>query len=477
MRSRCGGGNSRRRHTLVVATLWCRDDMLDGTVHPDYADVAAALIRQIPRDRQAGSAVCVYHRGHCVVDIWGGIRDSAGNPVNVTNLCLVYARSKAHWSPNRIFTDRNRDKRYNQYLINPEANHSDWEFETLSKAFTRIYGKKTLSQLKKEMGSDFDNKLNQFVIENASRVMRTARPDYDGVSKEAKDLIDRSIINKNSVLLLEREGYPPMYIRGGERLLLYKDKLKEIDGEKVAGEPLTTLWDDLLSNNLHNEGGVTLPKSKKPEGLLKRILELSTKPGDIVLDAYLGSGTTAAVAHKMGREYIGIERGEHAVTKCRPRLFGVVDGEDSGISKAVKWKGGGGFRFYRLGDPVFDETGHVSPGIRFPTLAAHLWFAETGRPSPPGEGAYLGVHEGTGYYLLYNGVLGDKRPNGGNVLTSRILRNSRLRWAEGDLRGRMSDGRGTARTRTHHLPAHSLRDKSTVTTWNSNLFNTRPLML
>jgi adenine-specific DNA-methyltransferase len=75
-------------------------------------------------------------------------------------------------------------------------------------------------------------------------------------------------------------------------------------------------------------------------------LEIATSPGDLVLDAYLGSGTTAAVAHKIGRQYIGIEQGDHAVTHCAKRLSLVVDGEDRGISKAVGWMGGSGFDFF-----------------------------------------------------------------------------------------------------------------------------------
>lgn len=86
----------------------------------------------------------------------------------------------------------------------------------------------------------------------------------------------------------------------------------------------------------------------KPEKLIQRIIHLASNPGDLVLDSFLGSGTTAAVAHKMGRRWIGIELGEHAYTHCYPRLKAVVDGEQGGISKAVNWKGGGGFRFYTL---------------------------------------------------------------------------------------------------------------------------------
>ncbi len=160
----------------------------------------------------------------------------------------------------------------------------------------------------------------------------------------------------------------------------------------------------------------------KPERLLQRILHIATNPGDLVLDSFLGSGTTAAVAHKMGRRYIGIEMGEHAVSHCVPRLNKVISGEQGGISKSVSWQGGGGFRFYRLGPPVFDEEGHIRSDIRFPVLAAHVYFSETGRPwRGNGASPFLGLDDGRAYALLYNGILGDKQPGGGNVLTRATL--------------------------------------------------------
>ena len=160
----------------------------------------------------------------------------------------------------------------------------------------------------------------------------------------------------------------------------------------------------------------------KPERLIERVVHIATNPGDLVLDSFLGSGTTAAVAHKMGRRWIGIEMGEHAVTHCAPRLRKVIEGERGGISESVGWKGGGGFRFHRLGPTVFDEEGRIRPDIRFPVLAAHVWFSETGRPwNGSGGSPVLGVHEGHAYALLYNGILGDRRPAGGNVLTRPTL--------------------------------------------------------
>ncbi len=160
----------------------------------------------------------------------------------------------------------------------------------------------------------------------------------------------------------------------------------------------------------------------KPERLIKRVLQIATNEGDLVLDSFLGSGTTAAVAHKMGRRYIGIEMGEHAETHCQPRLKKVVDGEQGGISKTVGWQGGGGFHFYRLGPTVFDEFGAIRPDIRFAELAAHVWYLEAHTPwGKRGKSPLLGVHNGAAYYLLYNGILGDRRPQGGNVLTGPVL--------------------------------------------------------
>ena len=162
----------------------------------------------------------------------------------------------------------------------------------------------------------------------------------------------------------------------------------------------------------------------KPERLLRRILHIATDPDDLVLDSFLGSGTTAAVAHKMGRRYIGIEMGDHAVTHCVPRLKKVIDGEQGGVSKEVNWQGGGGFRFYRLGETVFDEAGRINPAVKFRPLAAHVWFTETHLPlefRSKKDSPLLGVHNGVAYYLLYNGILGEKSKDGGNVLTGRVL--------------------------------------------------------
>ena len=160
----------------------------------------------------------------------------------------------------------------------------------------------------------------------------------------------------------------------------------------------------------------------KPEKLIQNILQIATKPDDLILDSFLGSGTTAAVAHKMGRRWIGIEMGEHARTHCLPRLEKVVAGEQGGISKAVNWLGGGGFRFLTLGNAIFDELGRIDTSVVFTDLAAFVWQQETGTPAVHAfTTPCLGVHDGTQYFLLFNGILGDKRPEGGNVLTYEVF--------------------------------------------------------
>lgn len=111
----------------------------------------------------------------------------------------------------------------------------------------------------------------------------------------------------------------------------------------------------------------------KPERLLYRILHIATNPGDLILDSFAGSGTTGAVAHKMGRRWIMVELGEHCHTHIIPRLKKVIDGEDQGgVSKAVNWQGGGGFRYYRLAPTLIVNDRWGNPVINPQYNAAQL---------------------------------------------------------------------------------------------------------
>lgn len=203
----------------------------------------------------------------------------------------------------------------------------------------------------------------------------------------------------------------------------YKQYLKDGDGEERRQKPKSIITGFYTQHGTQESVALFGQENKfsfpKPEGLIQTLLEASTSLNDIVLDSFLGSGTTAAVAHKMGRRWIGVEMGEHARTHAIPRLRKVVDGEQGGISKEVGWQGGGGFRFFTLGPKVFEENGSINPAVKFEHLAAHIWFVETGTPKKTAEmkSPLLGVHQGTAYYLLFNGILRDESESGGNLLT------------------------------------------------------------
>lgn len=221
----------------------------------------------------------------------------------------------------------------------------------------------------------------------------------------------------------------------GKRVVSYKQYFRDESGNVRGRKPTTIISGHYTQHGSYESMALFGLKEKfsfpKPEGLIHTVFECCTKPGDLVLDSFLGSGTTAAVAHKMGRRWIGIEMGEHAVTRCAPRLRKVIDGEQGGISKSVGWQGGGGFHFYRLGPPAFDADGRLRPDIRYDVLAAHVWFSETGTAwRREAVCPLLGLHDGEAVALLFNGVLGDRRPDGGNVLTRATLRLVRERIAE-----------------------------------------------
>lgn len=136
-----------------------------------------------------------------------------------------------------------------------------------------------------------------------------------------------------------------------------RDVSEMIDGVLYKKALQGTYWDLTSSmNNLTKEGGVLFPKGKKPEQLVRQIIEMTTQENDIVFDSFLGSGTTAAVAHKLGRRWIGIELGDHIYSHCKPRLERIINGEDTGgITNSVNWTGGGGFKFYELAPSLLKE--------------------------------------------------------------------------------------------------------------------------
>lgn len=272
--------------------------------------------------------------------------------VSTASYIIVYAKRKPVWKSFKVYSATERDDRYSKYIENFDEPSERWRLISLKDAFARFKGVDPKA-LKK---GAFEKEIEAFVLDAAERVVRTARIAPKDVSEEVRPILAQSSKQPGKVLRASRQGKDDMYFLSGEQLIFYASKVREVNGQRITGQALSTIWDDLLSNNLHNEGGVEFPRGKKPELLIKRCLDVATSEGDLVLDSFGGSGTTAAVAHKMRRRWITIELGPHAQTHCVPRLRAVVDGTDrSGATEATAWKGGGGFRFYKLAPSLLEK--------------------------------------------------------------------------------------------------------------------------
>ena len=263
---------------------------------------------------------------------------------------LYYAKKRKLLNEKQLRAKRNPDYAYNKYIVNFEKPYTEWRFLPVAQAFNervvlRSYSPETVIK-----------KYNEFIIENAERICRYTAISDTGAGAKILELKNMSLSNPDTIFYLQREGLDDVYVINGQQLAFYSKNIRNINGERCATMPLTDIWTDIAWEGIAKEGSVTFKKGKKPERLLQRCIELVTDPGDLVLDSFLGSGTTAAVAQKMGRRYIGIELGNHAYTHCYPRLKMVTDGTDQGgISKAQNWKGGSGFKFYELAPSLLKE--------------------------------------------------------------------------------------------------------------------------
>ena len=206
--------------------------------------------------------------------------------------------------------------------------------------------------------------INIFQTTNAQSSIRTRIIDYRREMDIRDDLLSIEYVPRTG----KNRGcvYEQFYKGDKCRLFVWlRDTSTNIDGELYKVDQLGTYWDmNAWMKNVSKEGNVDFPNSKKPEKLISQIIEMCTQPNDIVLDSFLGSGTTAATAHKLGRRYIGVEMGDHAYSLCKPRLDRVIANLDnSGISKATNWQGGGGYRFYELAPSLIVEDKFGNPVI------------------------------------------------------------------------------------------------------------------
>jgi len=334
----------------------------------------------------------IFGRGGCVAHITyersavAGL-GQGGFLVNTTEHILLFKKGMLPKKNNLGYYELEQKtmKRYSKFLSVEGERELVREFPSKSNGeIVRVY-KHKFYQIDSIPLKDFDKKeteIRAFYTKNLSRIFR-------GNQIQKENLFQRDLISQMDKELYSVDYTPSrgkyenkvttLYYYNGELLSWLSDTAEATEGKIVKMQKLTTLWDseDIPKADIANEGGIYFPRSKKPENLIKRILEISTEPGDIVLDSFLGSGTTSAVAHKMNRKWIGVELGGHAISHCHPRLVSVVKGTDqSGISKSVNWKGGGGFKFYSLAPSLIqkDKYGNdiINPQYNANMLAAAM---------------------------------------------------------------------------------------------------------
>ncbi len=238
---------------------------------------------------------------------------------------LWYARDRTALRTYPVRVPRAPDKAYALWLSNPDAPHEQWQVQSLRSAFPT--------------GADLD----RMRVEHASQVCRLASISDKKAGRSTVEMKAHSKAEPSRVFRVDREGLEPRFILRGQQLIFYDKQVAKVDGQFCATRPLTNIWTDIGWEGIAREGNVVFKTGKKPEKLLRRCLQLCTRPGDAVIDPFSGSGTTAAVAHKMGRSWVAIERSE-IYAAAQERLNRVVRGEDShGITELENWSGGGHF--------------------------------------------------------------------------------------------------------------------------------------
>lgn len=263
---------------------------------------------------------------------------------------LYYAKNRSELEEANLRVPREVDYAYNRWIENFEQEHTNWRLVPVVEAYKRKFHRVAESPIRGLR--DYD----KFILENAERICRLTAISDTGAGHKVLEAKRESLLQKDTIIRVNRENLEPVYVLNGQQIAFYKKNVVFIAGQLKASSKGTDIWTDIAWEGIAGEGGVKFKKGKKPERLIERCIGLVSRPGDIVLDSFLGSGTTAAVAHKMGRRWIGIELGDQCYTHCKVRLDHVVNGEDqTGISESVGWKGGGGYRFYELAPTLIKE--------------------------------------------------------------------------------------------------------------------------
>ncbi|KKQ55999.1 MAG: hypothetical protein US75_C0011G0016 [Candidatus Woesebacteria bacterium GW2011_GWC1_38_13] len=291
--------------------------------------------------------------------------------VNTHEVILVYAKDITRFSHTQVTSQIPLEKkvmvRYKQVFESAGERELVSEFTSKSNGESvKVYKHKNY-KIRSISLKDFETRepeINKEYAENFEKIFRTTNPQKENSFQQGLlSNMDKGLYSVDYVPSRGKKkdlSVTNYYYNNGIFAWL-KDSAILVGNKIIKQNKLTDFWPhaDIPKADLANEGDVDFRRGKKPENLIKRMLDMASQEGDIVLDSFAGSGTTGAVAHKMKRKWIMVEIGTHAETHCIKRMKQIIDGTDqSGISKEVSWNGGGGFGYYELGESLFttDES-------------------------------------------------------------------------------------------------------------------------
>lgn len=261
---------------------------------------------------------------------------------------LAFGKDKRQWRYNTQYVATGWDSNYKFYVTNKHDTPDFWKIVNIYEYLAKQNEFSSVARMRAQLGkAAVEEMAAEFALQHKESVFR-----YTAISNKAGAQVvaarDASRRDGKKIITIERDGQYTVYVHNGQELSFYSKKVREIDNKLVPSMQVTNIWTDAPYEGIAAEGSVTLKGGKKPEKLIQRIIALNTKEGDLVLDYHLGSGTTAAVAHKMGRRYIGIEQLDYGRNSPLVRLCKVIEGDKTGVSKSVGWNGGGSFVYLEL---------------------------------------------------------------------------------------------------------------------------------
>ncbi len=286
-----------------------------------------------------------------------GFKTVNPGPIDVSEYILFYTKHKSMFDFVKHYIPTGYDDNYKLVIENIEDDPKKWRLTHIRDCVYKENGikveetyHKSNKNAEKKWGKYWkiirEELISEYALKHKEKVVSIRDPHKP--TNLIKELQAKSKEYVNTVFSYKRADGTLGYIMNGGALSFYSNKVKNIDGELTSTELLTDFWKDISWDGIAKEGGVKLKNGKKPEKLIRRIIEISTKENDIVLDYHLGSGTTCAVAHKMNRQYIGIEQLDYKENDSVVRLQNVINGDTTGISKFINWKGGGEFIYFEL---------------------------------------------------------------------------------------------------------------------------------